>query len=63
MASLLDNLSIVWTGDFDSLKKFTSDELNQNGNWEHPGIDKKIFKSDTTSIYFMGKLGKKLVEY
>ena len=63
MASLLDNLSIVLTGDFDSLKKFTSDELNQNGNWEHPDIDKKIFKSDTTSIYFMGKLGKKLVEY
>ena len=37
MASLLDNMSIAWSGDFDSLNKFTSDELNLNGNWEHPG--------------------------
>jgi hypothetical protein len=50
MASLLDNLSIAWSGDFDSLKKFTRDELNLNGNWEHPGGDKKIFKNDTTFI-------------
>ena len=50
MASLLDNLSIAWSGDFDSLKKFTSDELNLDGNWEHPGGNKKIFTSDNTSI-------------
>jgi hypothetical protein len=46
MASLLDNLSIAWSGDFDSLKKFTGDELNLNGNWEHPGGEKKIFNNN-----------------
>jgi hypothetical protein len=41
MTSLLDNLSIAWTGDFDSLRKFTSNELKLDGNWEQPGGDKK----------------------
>lgn len=50
MASLLDNLSIAWTGDFDSLREFMSDELNLIGNWEQPRGDKKIFKSETISV-------------
>jgi hypothetical protein len=41
MTSLLDNLSIAWTGYFDSLRKFTSNELKLDGNWEQPGRDKK----------------------
>ncbi|CAB4020864.1 Hypothetical predicted protein, partial [Paramuricea clavata] len=50
MTSLLDNLSIAWTGDFDSLRKFTSNELKLDGNWEQPGGDKKIFNSENISI-------------
>jgi hypothetical protein len=50
MTSLLDNLSIAWTGDFDSLRKFTSNELKLDGNWEQPDGDKKIFNSENISI-------------
>ena len=35
MASRNHNLCFAWLGDFDSLKKFVSDELKLNGVWEH----------------------------
>ena len=50
MASLTHNLCFGWLGDFDSLKQFVGDVLGLSGVWEQPGGDKKIFKTDNTSI-------------
>ena len=41
MAALCNNLCIALSGDFDSLKKFISEDLKSDGNWEQPGGDKK----------------------
>ena len=50
MAALCDNLCIAWSGDYDSLKKFISEDLKLDGNWEQPGSDKKVFKTDNFSV-------------
>ena len=50
MASLNHNLCFTWTGDFDSLKLFVSEELQLNGVWEQPDGDTKILKTNHTSI-------------
>ena len=47
---LCDNLCIAWSGDYDSLKKFISEDLKLDGNWEQPGSDKKVFKTDNFSV-------------
>ena len=49
MAALCDNLCIAWSGDYDSLK-FISEDLKLDGNWEQPGSDKKVFKTDNFSV-------------
>ena len=45
------NLSLAWTGDYNSLKSLVRDELKLDGIWEQPGGYKKVFtSSDFTSI-------------
>ena len=43
MAESIKNLSLAWTGEFDSLKKFVKDSLKLDGEWTQPGSDKKVF--------------------
>ena len=50
MASLDHNLCFAWTGDLYSLKLFVSEELQLNDVWEQPGGDKKVLKTNHTSI-------------
>jgi hypothetical protein len=45
-----ENLSLAWTGDFDSLKKFSSEVLNLDGEWTQPRGDRKILTFDNSSI-------------
>jgi hypothetical protein len=45
-----ENLSLAWTGDFDSLKKFSNEVLNLDGEWTQPGGDKKLFTFGNSSI-------------
>ena len=39
-----------WTGEYESLKKFLSEDLKLIGIWEQPGGDKKVFKTRNISI-------------
>lgn len=45
-----ENLSLAWTSDFDSLKKFLNEVLNLDGEWTQPGGDKKLFTFGNSSI-------------
>ena len=48
------NLSLAWTGDYNSLKSLVKDELKLDGIWEQPGGYKKVFTStDFTSISWL----------
>ena len=50
--SVINNISLAWTDDFNSLKQFTADVLKLNGEWTQPGGDKKVFASgDITLIW------------
>jgi hypothetical protein len=50
MEGLTNNLSLAWTGDFDSLKTFIKEVLKFNGEWSQPGGDKKHFVFGNSSI-------------
>ena len=66
--SVINNISLAWTGDFKSLKQFTADVLKLNGDWTQPGGDKKVFANgDITLIwrktkYLLSVDGRKSVE-
>ena len=45
-----ENLSLAWTGDFDSLKKFSNEVLNLDGERTQSGGDKKFFTFGNSSI-------------
>ena len=48
------NLSLAWTGDYNSLKSLVKDELKLDGIWEQPVGYKKVFTStDFTSISWL----------
>jgi hypothetical protein len=40
MAGFIKNLSLVWTGEFDSLKEFVKNSLKLDGEWSQPGGDR-----------------------
>ena len=47
------NLSLAWTGDYNSLKSLVRDELKLDCIWEQPGGYKNVFtSSDFTSIWW-----------
>ena len=51
---IMANLSLAWTGDYNSLKSLVKDELKLDGIWEQPGGYKKVFTStDFTSISWL----------
>ena len=51
---IMANLSLAWTGDYNSLKSLVKDELKLDGIWEQPGGYKKVFtSSDFTSISWL----------
>ena len=66
--SVINNISLAWTGDFESLKQFTAHVLKLDGDWTQPGGDKKVFASgDITLIwrktkYLLSVDGRKSVE-
>jgi hypothetical protein len=41
--SLSDKLCIAWSGTYESLKQFVSEDLQLKGTWEQPGGDRKLF--------------------
>jgi hypothetical protein len=41
MSGFIENISLAWTGDFVSLKQFSSEVLKLDGEWSQPGGDKK----------------------
>ena len=43
MSGFIENISVAWTGDFDSLKQFSNEVLKLDGEWTQPGGDKKVF--------------------
>ena len=43
MAEFIKCLSLAWTGELDSLKEFVKDSLHPDGEWSHPGGDRKVF--------------------
>ena len=43
-------ICLAWTGEYESLKKFLSEDLKLIGIWEQPGGDKKVFKTRNISI-------------
>jgi hypothetical protein len=45
-----EKLSLAWTGDYQSLKDFVSDDLQLEGVWSQPGGDKKLFTGDEATI-------------
>lgn len=48
MSSLYHNLSLGWTGDYESLKELLYNDLKLIGTWDQPGSEKKVFKTDTS---------------
>ena len=50
MAGFIKNLSLAWTGEFDSLKEFVKDSLKLDGEWSQPGGDRKVFTFGDSSI-------------
>ncbi len=50
LTNIVYNVHIAWVGDYDSLKKFISEDLKLDGIWEQPGVDKKTFRTDSISI-------------
>ena len=54
-----DKLQLIWTGDFQSLKRFMSENLKLNGVWSQPGGDKIVFSDGLSSISY-GEKTKKL---
>ena len=63
MASTLlsDNLGIAWISDFESLRQFVSEHLKIDGEWSHPGGDKKVFTSECVIISWRKSKGILLV--
>ena len=45
-----EKLSLAWTGDYQALKDFVSDDLQLEGVWSQPGGDKKLFTGDEATI-------------
>ena len=49
-ATLSEKLSFAWTGDFDLLKQFVSENLKLDGTWSQLGGDKKLFTFEDSMI-------------
>ena len=47
---LSDKLCIAWSGTYESLKQFVSEDLQLKGTWEQPGGDRKLFSCDTSTV-------------
>ena len=43
-------ICLAWKGEYETLKKFLSEDLTLIRIWEQPGSDKKVFKTCSTSI-------------
>jgi hypothetical protein len=44
------HICFAWTGEYEALKKLLSEDLKLTGIWEQPGGDKKVFRTNDTSI-------------
>ena len=55
--SLSDMLCIAWSGTYESLKQFVSEDLQLKGTWEQPGGDRKLFSCDTSTILWRKNKG------
>ncbi len=55
--SLSDKLCIAWSGTYESLKQFVSEDLQLKGTWEQPGGDRKLFSCDTSTILWRKNKG------
>ena len=53
MATSSNNkLCLAWSGSYESLKQFVSNDLQLNGIWEQPGGERKWFISDKLTIWW-----------
>ena len=50
MTTLMENISLAWTGDLELLKQFVKEILNLDGVWSQPGSDRKVFTYYDSSI-------------
>ena len=57
MTALMENISLAWTGDLESLKLFVKEILNLNGVWSQPGSDRKVFTYADSSIMWRKNKG------
>lgn len=57
MVELIGNLSLAWSGDFESLKKFANEILQLDGVWTQPGDDRKLFTFGDSNMYFGERKG------
>ena len=46
----LEGERLIWGGDFDYLKKFVEEGLQQRGKWSSPGCTVKAFKSRDSKL-------------
>ena len=69
---MLSSLKLSWTGDLASLKVFVEDNLNLQGTWSSPGVEKKLFVAENLTIQWLknkkflsieGKNVSKVVHY
>jgi uncharacterized protein YoxC len=44
------HICFAWTGEYEALKKLLSEDLKLTGIWEQPDGDKKVFRTNDTSI-------------
>ena len=57
MSGFIENISVAWTGDFDSLKQFSNEVLKLDGEWTQPGGDKKVFTFGNSVIVWRKNKG------
>ena len=43
-------LCIAWSGTYESLRQFVSEDIQLKGTWEQPGCDRKLFRKGLLSI-------------
>jgi hypothetical protein len=55
--SLSDKLCIAWSGTYEFLKQFVSEDLQIKGTWEQSGGDRKLFSCDTSTILWRKNKG------